>query len=235
MQEIEKAYQILSDGTRYVYDRVSANERIAGNWIRSELSAAASAYQEFTRDVWQAIIEKTQEANQKQICQATQIARVKDSLAFLAEANVARSQHLANFQGNVENWAIAHQQKVASLEEELRKAQEEIQRLAARIPLPETPRDPAQPQPQRPVNPFLFSPFPIRPPSSWPWRSPVHPTTSSLVDALGRFTTIPSPPAPGPVSPGPKRRRPPAVPSPAPDSPVHRGVGGPPQPPQPPR
>jgi len=35
--EIEQAYQTLAEGTRYVYDRVNANKKIAKEWIRSEL------------------------------------------------------------------------------------------------------------------------------------------------------------------------------------------------------
>jgi len=62
-QEIEQAYQTLAEGTRYVYDRVNANEKIAEEWIRSELSKAANAYQSLARNVWQAIIEQTNEAN----------------------------------------------------------------------------------------------------------------------------------------------------------------------------
>jgi len=100
--EIEQAYQTLAQGTRYVFDRVNANEKIAEKWIRSELSSAANAYQFLARNIWQAIIEHTNEANERQICQATQLARVNDALSFLAEANTARNQHLANFQGNVE-------------------------------------------------------------------------------------------------------------------------------------
>ena len=34
MQQIEQAYQELSNGTRYVYDRMSANEEVAEAWIR---------------------------------------------------------------------------------------------------------------------------------------------------------------------------------------------------------
>jgi len=101
-REIEQAYQTLAEGTRYVYDRINANEKIAEEWIRSELSSAANAYQSLASNIWQAILEHTSEANERQICQATQLARVNDSLSFLAEANAARNQHLANFQGNVE-------------------------------------------------------------------------------------------------------------------------------------
>jgi len=57
MQQIEQAYQTLAEGTRYVYDRVHANEKIAEDWIRSELSVAANAYQSLARNIWQAIIE----------------------------------------------------------------------------------------------------------------------------------------------------------------------------------
>jgi len=62
--KIEQAYQTLAEGTRYVYDRVNANEKIAEEWIRSELSNAANAYQSLVRNVWQAIIEHTNEANE---------------------------------------------------------------------------------------------------------------------------------------------------------------------------
>jgi len=88
---IENAYYSLAEGTRYVYDRLNANEKIAEEWIRSELSVAANAYQSFTRNVWQAIIECTQESNERQICQATQLARINDALSFLGEANTARN------------------------------------------------------------------------------------------------------------------------------------------------
>jgi len=239
IQQIEQAYRDLSDGTRYVYDRLSANQRITGEWIRSELAGAASAYQAFAYNVWGAIIERTQEADQKQVGQATQLARLNDSISFLAEANVARSQHLANFQGNVELWAEEHQkradkqqQRVEYLEHQLQEAREEARRqaealqlLAARIPAPETPRPPA---------PASESP----PPEPAPWRSPVRATTSSLADALQQLRAGPSgSPSPDaqrpPVPPRPARRiRPPAV-SPAPERNPRSGGGG--MPPQPPR
>jgi len=129
-QEIEQAYQTLVEGTRYVHDRVNANEKTAEEWICSELSSAANAYQSLVSNIWQAILKHTSEANERQICQATQLARVNDVLSFLAEANAARNQHLANFQGNVELWAAAHQNWVSSLENQLREVRAEIQRIA---------------------------------------------------------------------------------------------------------
>jgi len=238
IRQIEQAYRDLSDGTRYVYDRLSANERITGDWIRSELASTASAYQAFAHSVWGAIIERTQEADQKQVGQATQLTRLNDSISFLVEANVARSQHLANFQGNVELWAEEHQkqadeqqQRVEYLEHQLQEAREEARRqaeafqlLAARIPVPETPRPPA---------PASGGPSP----EPAPWRSPVRATTSSLVDALQQLRAGPSgSPSPNPqrppVPPRPARRiRPPAL-SPSPERiPMFGGGGMPPQPP----
>jgi len=188
-REIEQAYQTLAEGTRYVYDRVNANEKIAEEWIRSKLSNAANAYQSLASNIWQAILEHTNEANERQICQATQLARVNDALSFLAEANAARNQHLANFQGNVELWAAAHQNRVSSLENQLREARAEIQRIATRIPLPATP--PA-------------------PPNLPTWRSPARQTSTSAPAAY-------SPAALGSplrLNPGPptRRQRPPALP-----------------------
>jgi len=239
IQQIEQAYRDLSEGTRYVYDWLSANERITGDWIQSELASVASAYQAFAHNVWGAIIERTQEADQKHVGQATQLTRLNDSISFLAEANVARSQHLANFQGNVELWAEEHQkradeqwQRVEYLEHQLQEAREEARRqaealqlLATRIPVPETPRPPA---------PASESP----PPEPTPWRSPVRATTSSLADALQQLRAEPpGSPSPDtqrpPVPPRPVRRnRPPAV-SPAPErNPMFGGGGMPPHPPR---
>jgi len=112
MQRIEQVYQTLAEGTRYICDRINANEEIAEAWVHSELANAANAYQTLAQNVWQHIIEWTDEANQRQICQATQLIRVNDALAFLAEANTARGQYLGTFQGNVELWAADHQEKV---------------------------------------------------------------------------------------------------------------------------
>jgi len=78
---------MLAEGTRYVYDRVNANEEIAEAWVYTELANAANTYQTLAQSVWQAIIERTDKADQCQICQATQLTRVNDVLAFLAEAN----------------------------------------------------------------------------------------------------------------------------------------------------
>jgi len=89
MQQIEKAYRILAEGTRYVYDRVNANEEIAEACVHSELANAANVYQTLAQNVWQAIMERTTDDNQRQICQATQLTRVNDALAFLNEANTA--------------------------------------------------------------------------------------------------------------------------------------------------
>jgi len=97
MQRIEEAYKTFAEGTRYVYDRVHANEEIAEAWVRTKLANAANAYQTLAHNVWQAILERTDEDNQRQICQATQLTQVNDALVFLAEANMARSQHLATF------------------------------------------------------------------------------------------------------------------------------------------
>jgi len=120
MVRIEEAYQTLAEGTRYVYDRVNANEEIAENWVRTELANVANAYQTLAQNVWQAILERTDEDNQQQICQTAQLTRVNDALAFLTKVNIARSQHLATFQGNVELWSTDYQRKMTQVEEELR-------------------------------------------------------------------------------------------------------------------
>ena len=177
IQRIERAYQSLAEGTRYVYDRMGANEEIAEIWVHSELASTANAYQTFAREVWQAIVERTNEATERQVCQATQLARVNDALAFLGEANTARSQHLATFQGNIELWAAKDQARVSYLENQLQKAQEEIRKVADRVPISATPTPdwrspapiPSTSAPSQPPNvttrPMLGSPLRLSPPA----------------------------------------------------------------------
>ena len=126
MQRIEEAYRTLAEGTRYVYDRVHTNEAIAEAWVRSELAIAANAYQTLAQNVWPAIQEGTHDDDQRQIWQATKLARINDALAFLAEAKTARSQHLVTLQGNVELWAADYQGKVNRMEKELPQARDEM-------------------------------------------------------------------------------------------------------------
>jgi len=208
-QEIERAYQTLAESTRYVYDRVNANEKIAEEWIRSELSSAANAYQSLASNIWQAILEHTDEANERQICQATQLARVNDALSFLAEANAVRNQHLANFQGNVELWVTEHQARVASLEDQLREARAEIQRVATRIPLPTTPpAPPAWRSPARQAStsapsahspPALGSLLRLNPGPTLRRQRPTTPEMRQRLEQL-RSHVPPQPPTVGPIT-----------------------------------
>jgi len=226
IHRIENAYQALTEGTRYVYDRLNANQGIEEAWVRSELAAAANAYQTFTRNVWQAIIEKTDEAMERQVCQAIQLARVNDALSFLGEANMARNQHLATFQGNVELWAADHQQKVAELQQELQRTRSEVQRLATRIPLP--PMTPSPPPPSLPPTDPVGQTWrsPTRLPST---RAPEQNSRRSSKSSAGQPDTQPTgrtyPPLRSPIElsfPAPTRRiRPPAIPpTPRPISPT---------------
>jgi len=211
MVRIEEAYQTLAEGTRYIYDRVHTNEGIAETWVQTELANTANAYQTLSQNIWQAILERTDEDNQWQICQATQLTHVNDVLTFLGEANAARSQHLATFQGNVELWVADHQRKMTQVEEELRQARNEIRPLATRIPLPGSPKT------------RRLSPEPLQ-----LWRIPVRPPTTSAATApavpppLPARPTLRSPLRLVPAFPARRQRRP-ALP-----------LSSPPEPPLPP-
>jgi len=57
IRRIEAAYNRLSQGAQYVYEQLESKELISGDWVMNELMVAANAYQAFTRQVWEAIIE----------------------------------------------------------------------------------------------------------------------------------------------------------------------------------
>jgi len=214
IRRIEAAYNRLAQGAQYVYEQLEAKELISGDWVRNELMVAANAYQAFTRQVWEAIIERTAQAEEQRMHQATQVTRMHDAVAFLSEANLARNTHLAEFQGNVEKWSANHQQKVdilerqgnedrrkmAELEQQLARAREELTRLATTVPLPASPQ--GQVQPGVPTRLVLGSP---------------------MLGGTGKRQRPPAVPAPpaaggggGQPPRGPPRRPAPPSPSPAP-------------------
>jgi len=140
---------------------MEAKEQISGDWVRNEVMIAANAYQAFMWQVWEAIIEHSKTSEMQQVHEATQVARMHDAVAFLSEANLARYTHVMEFQGNVEKWAADHQQKVetlerqrnedrqrmARLEQQLARAQDELLQVATTVPLPAMPRTRTWPEP----------------------------------------------------------------------------------------
>jgi len=140
---------------------MEAKEQISGDWVRNELMVSANAYQAFSRQVWEAIIEHFKTSDLHRVHKATQVAQMHDVVAFLSEANLARNVHLMEFQGNMEKWAADHQKKVetleqqrnedqdrmAGLEQRLAQAQDELLPVATAVPLPATVTGRTQPTP----------------------------------------------------------------------------------------
>jgi len=161
IRRIEAAYNRLVQGAQYVYEQMEAKEQISGDWVRNKLMVSANAYQVFPRQVWEAIIEHSTTGDLHGVHEATQVARMHDTVAFLSEANLARNVHLMEFQGNVEKWAADHQKKVeileqqrredqgrmAGLEQQLARAQDELLRIPTAVPLPPTPVERTRPTP----------------------------------------------------------------------------------------
>ena len=57
----------------------------------TKLMAAANALQQFTVEVWPAILTRNKEAGQRAMYQAKQITRINDAFAFLQTANLQRN------------------------------------------------------------------------------------------------------------------------------------------------
>jgi len=74
IRRIEAAYNRLAQGAQYVYEQMEAKEQISGDWVRNELMVSANAYQEFTRQVWEAIIEHSKTSDLHRVHEATQVA-----------------------------------------------------------------------------------------------------------------------------------------------------------------
>jgi hypothetical protein len=110
---------VLYRGTQYLYERTEANEAASHQWLQTELSNAANGYQTFSREVWQAILERTTETDLRTVHQATQVARLHDAVTFLSEANIARQANLTTFTDQVSQWATRQNEATARLQQEL--------------------------------------------------------------------------------------------------------------------
>jgi len=112
---------------------MEAKEQISGDWVRNELMVFTNAYQAFTRQVWETIIEYSKTSDLHRVYEATQVARMHDAVAFLSEANLARNVHLMEFQGNMEKWAADHQKKVETLAQQRNEDQDRMAGLEQRL------------------------------------------------------------------------------------------------------
>jgi hypothetical protein len=156
LRHFEQAYNTLYRGTLYIYERAVAN--VSHQWLQTELSKAANAYQTFGREVWQAIVERTTETDLRVVYQATQVAWLHDAVAFLMEANAARHANLTTFTDQVSDWATRQNNATARLQQQLADAQAQIDQLARQrveVPLPPsnptTLRSTPMVSPQRPM------------------------------------------------------------------------------------
>jgi len=100
MAAIEQAYEELAKRARYLYEQTHNHIPVSEDWIRTELATTTNAYQTFSQKVWEGISVQASDLGLRQAHQGTQLARLHDVLAFQAEANIARSEHLAKFQGD---------------------------------------------------------------------------------------------------------------------------------------
>jgi hypothetical protein len=122
IRHIEWGYDTLYRGTLYIYEQAQAQREASHDWLQTELSRTANAYQTFQRQVWEAIVARTTEDNIRRIHQATHVARLNDAVAFLTEANNARNHNLTPFVDQVSGWATTQNANTIRLQEELRAA-----------------------------------------------------------------------------------------------------------------
>jgi len=115
IKEIERNYNALYEGTRYLFERYQADRGVAHSWLRTELSSVASAAQAFTHDVWEMIQAKNNEGLQNWAVQAIATSRLHDAIVFLETADRERQKEQALYRQNQGNWPASQQPQTAQL------------------------------------------------------------------------------------------------------------------------
>jgi hypothetical protein len=179
IRAIERNYQVLFEGTRYVYKVAQQGATASRDWLQTQLTNTANTYQTFQQDVWQAIIEKTQAADQVMQYQQIQIICMQDAIVFLHEVSLAWNENLERFRQKVTQWAYGQNVTTAELAAGLAAVRTDVQQLAAQTPLPVSPSQPTylQGPPPRRTRPTAATVTagaggsgnrPPSPPTRWP-------------------------------------------------------------------
>ena len=101
--------------------------------MQTELMAAANASQQFTVEVWQAILTHNEEAGQQVMYQAIRINRINDALAFLQTADLQRNHEQAIFRQNLSEWADRQQTATHQLMLEQQRLRTEVDSTQAAL------------------------------------------------------------------------------------------------------
>ena len=148
LRRIETNYTVLYESARYLHEQLGREQQISADWLQTELTAAANAYQVFVRDTWAAIEARITNQTQKTQNHEMQLMRHQDALCFIQGANLARDINALAFQQEVGAWAGGQNARTEKVKKELdfalnelEKANKEIKRLAELAAIP--PLEPA--------------------------------------------------------------------------------------------
>jgi hypothetical protein len=83
IRTIERNYEVLFEAMRYIYQQAQTDATASHDWMQTELMATANASQDFTLEVWEAIIAHSEEPSQQTMYQAMRATRINDALTFL--------------------------------------------------------------------------------------------------------------------------------------------------------
>lgn len=133
IRAIERNYETLFESIRYIYEQAQADGRASHEWMQTELMAAANASQNFTLEVWQTIVAKSQETDQRTLYQTMQITRINDALTLLQTADLQRNQEQATFRQSLGDWAEKQQAATAQLAADQQQLRTEAETLRAEV------------------------------------------------------------------------------------------------------
>jgi len=110
IRSIERSYQTLFQGLRYIYEQAKADVRASHKWMQTELMLVANAPQQFTVEVWQVILTRNDKAGQQAMYQTIQTTRINDALAFLQMADLHRNHEKKRLRTKVDSTQAALRQ-----------------------------------------------------------------------------------------------------------------------------
>jgi len=104
---IEQSYATLFQSLQYIYKQAKADVGASYEWMQTELMVVTNAAQQFTVELWQAILTCNEEAGQQAIYQAIQTTHINDALAFLQMVDLQRNHEQQRLRTEVDSTQAA--------------------------------------------------------------------------------------------------------------------------------
>ena len=127
-KQIEAHYDHLYAGIKFLYEAFENDRRTISKGLETEITAVMQSHEDFAREVRQAITQNTIDTMARKRAERPEIQRIESAVKFVQQIGEARGNEENIFRNNLSQWADQKDTDLATLQNQLTQAIEEIKR-----------------------------------------------------------------------------------------------------------